>query len=356
MQHPNAKRTPAGRYDVGMLVERDGLSFGQVAKHAHASKSTVWEWTTRWRAASPDDRDTFACLRDRSGRPHTSPARTARSVEAHVVLVRQLTGHGPRLAAMGDRVGPSCATAIAIPCEHLQSDNRKATAVSASLIAFYSIVATVVPVLFIAFAFQLGLGKLWKYEEPIYQAYFPVYIALHGCLGLIAEACAIFALLSGSDSDWMRVLGIFGIFVPMSYLVLGLIYEAREMHADFSWERAFQENQQRAEQIREARGRRLEENARRRTASRRALRDGPDVSLGSPLGNGERRLNAAVAIGWLILTVVLWVRDGWSTSTASMVVMSGLMGGVILLGEVILPMLLRRTQRRERAKRRSDSP
>lgn len=99
MQHPKAKRTPAGRYDLVMLVERDGLLFGQAARRAGVSKSTVWEWTSRWRAACPNDCDELVCLRDRSSRPKTSPARTARSVEDHVVLVRQLTGHGPRLVA-----------------------------------------------------------------------------------------------------------------------------------------------------------------------------------------------------------------------------------------------------------------
>lgn len=99
MQHPKAKRTPAGRRDLVMLVERDGLSFGQAARRAGVSKSTVWEWTSRWRAASPNDRDGLACLHDRSSRPKTSPGRTARHVEDHVVLVRQLTGHGPRLVA-----------------------------------------------------------------------------------------------------------------------------------------------------------------------------------------------------------------------------------------------------------------
>ncbi len=108
MQHPKAKRTPAGRYDLVMLVERDGLSFGQAAEQAHVSKSTVWEWTSRWRAASPNDRDGLVCLRDRSSRPNTSPACTARSVEDHVVLVRQLTGHGPRLVA--GRTGVSHST------------------------------------------------------------------------------------------------------------------------------------------------------------------------------------------------------------------------------------------------------
>lgn len=112
MQHPKAKLTPAGRRRMVSLVEDDGLSLAQAARRCGVAKSTAWEWTRRWRAASASDRASWACLQDRSSRPHTSPRRTRRRVERVIVLARQLTGWGPRLIA--GRVGVAHSTVHAV--------------------------------------------------------------------------------------------------------------------------------------------------------------------------------------------------------------------------------------------------
>jgi transposase InsO family protein len=116
MQHSNAKLTPAGRRRLVALVIDEGLSLGLAARRCGVSKSTAWEWTARWRAASPSERESGACLHDRSSRPHRSPNRTRLVVERRVVLARQLTGWGPRLIA--GRVGVPHSTVHRVLARH----------------------------------------------------------------------------------------------------------------------------------------------------------------------------------------------------------------------------------------------
>ncbi len=108
MQHPNAKLTPAGRRHLVRLVEDEGLSLAQAARRVAIAKSTAWEWTTRWRAASASERESLACLADRPSRPHQSPRRTRPGLERRIVRERERTGWGPRLIA--GRVGVAHST------------------------------------------------------------------------------------------------------------------------------------------------------------------------------------------------------------------------------------------------------
>jgi transposase InsO family protein len=112
MQHSNAKLTPAGRRRLVSRVEDEGLSLALAARYSGVSKSTAWEWTTRWRAASASDRQSWACLCDRSSRPRTSPSRTTTAVERQILVARSLTGWGPRLIA--GRVGVAHSTVHAV--------------------------------------------------------------------------------------------------------------------------------------------------------------------------------------------------------------------------------------------------
>ena len=69
MPHHRARHTPLGRWEVARRVVEEGETFAQAAAWANVSKSTVWEWVRRWRAASPQDRGSLACLQERSSRP-----------------------------------------------------------------------------------------------------------------------------------------------------------------------------------------------------------------------------------------------------------------------------------------------
>ena len=112
MQHSNAKLTPAGRrHLVGLVIDK-GMSLDVAAGHCGVSKSTAWEWTTRWRAATSSDRESRACLNDRSSRPHHSPNKTTPQLEQQIINERESTGWGPRLIA--GKVGAPHSTVHAV--------------------------------------------------------------------------------------------------------------------------------------------------------------------------------------------------------------------------------------------------
>ena len=98
MQHPNARLTPRGRFELVQLVE-GGATLRRAAAACNVATSTAWIWVRRWRAASPAERAALACLRDRSSRPRRSPRRLSAELEGRVCEARQLTGWGPRLVA-----------------------------------------------------------------------------------------------------------------------------------------------------------------------------------------------------------------------------------------------------------------
>ena len=78
MPHDRARYTPLGRWEVVRCV----VEVGQ----------TVWEWVNRWRAAAPEDRESLACLAERSSRPKTGPARIPADEEARICELRRRTG------------------------------------------------------------------------------------------------------------------------------------------------------------------------------------------------------------------------------------------------------------------------
>ena len=96
MPHHRARHTPLGRWHVVARVVEHGETFAQAAAWANVSKSTVWEWVARWRAASSAERSSLACLLERSSRPHRSPGRVPAEEEARICELRQRTGWSPR--------------------------------------------------------------------------------------------------------------------------------------------------------------------------------------------------------------------------------------------------------------------
>jgi len=99
MKHANAPLTQTGRLRMVLLVEEQGLTFEAAAAASNVTRSTVWEWVSRWRAASAEERGSLACLANRSSRPHTSPNQLSQADHDRVCAVRRRTGWGPRLIA-----------------------------------------------------------------------------------------------------------------------------------------------------------------------------------------------------------------------------------------------------------------
>jgi transposase InsO family protein len=100
MPHHRARHTPLGRWHVVARVVQEGETFAQAAAWANVSKSTVWEWVARWRAASPVEQRSLVCLQERSSRPHRSPGRVPAEEEARICELRQRTGWSPRRLAV----------------------------------------------------------------------------------------------------------------------------------------------------------------------------------------------------------------------------------------------------------------
>ena len=100
--HRNAKLGLAGRYALVRAVE-EGLTLKAAAAAFSVSPATVSRWSRRWREASGEERDTLACLRDRSSRPRRMPRLLARREQRRICAARRATGWGPRL--LSARVG-----------------------------------------------------------------------------------------------------------------------------------------------------------------------------------------------------------------------------------------------------------
>ena len=74
MSHHRARFTARGRWEVARRVVEHGETFAQAAAWANVSKSTVWEWVRRWRAATPGG----PCVVGVPGRALQPPASLAR--------------------------------------------------------------------------------------------------------------------------------------------------------------------------------------------------------------------------------------------------------------------------------------
>jgi transposase InsO family protein len=96
--HRNAKLGLAGRRELVLQVE-EGCSLREAAAMFHVSVATAHRWWRRWRAASESERESLACLFDRSSRPARSPRRLAPALERAICDCRHETGWGPRLVA-----------------------------------------------------------------------------------------------------------------------------------------------------------------------------------------------------------------------------------------------------------------
>ena len=96
--HRNAKLGLAGRHEL-VLAIAGGRSIREAAATFNVSTATAHRWWQRWRQASTRDRQSLACLFDRSSRPARSPRRLAPACEQAICECRRETGWGPRLVA-----------------------------------------------------------------------------------------------------------------------------------------------------------------------------------------------------------------------------------------------------------------
>jgi transposase InsO family protein len=96
--HRNAKLGLSGRFALVRVIE-GGCSIREAARRHGVSPATAWKWSHRWRQASASERETLACLHDRSSRPRRMPRMLANVEQERICEARRATGWGPRLLA-----------------------------------------------------------------------------------------------------------------------------------------------------------------------------------------------------------------------------------------------------------------
>jgi transposase InsO family protein len=96
--HRNAKLGLSVRFALVKTIE-GGCSLREAARRHGVSPASACEWWRRWREASERERETRACLHDRSSRPHRCPRMLSRREQERICELRRRTGWGPRLIA-----------------------------------------------------------------------------------------------------------------------------------------------------------------------------------------------------------------------------------------------------------------
>ena len=96
--HRNAKLGLSGRFALVRAIDA-GCSIREAARRHGVSPATACEWSRRWREASPAERESLACLHDRSSRPHRCPRMLTLAEQERICEKRRRTGWGPRLLA-----------------------------------------------------------------------------------------------------------------------------------------------------------------------------------------------------------------------------------------------------------------
>jgi len=96
--HRNGKLGLSGRFALVRAIE-DGCSIREAARRHGVSPATACSWSRRWREASVVERESLACLQDRSSRPHRCPRLLGSAEQERIREKRRRTGWGPRLLA-----------------------------------------------------------------------------------------------------------------------------------------------------------------------------------------------------------------------------------------------------------------
>ena len=90
--HSLARTTPLGRETLISRIRKEGRSVSQAAAQLGISARTAYKWLARYRSEGA------AGLRDRSSRPHESPAKTDHAREQVILTLRRSRHSGPQIA------------------------------------------------------------------------------------------------------------------------------------------------------------------------------------------------------------------------------------------------------------------
>ena len=113
MSHANAALTPKARLKLGRLVVQEGWTIAAVARRYEVDYKTAQRWSRRYAEVLAVDREPgLEDMRDRSSRPHRSPARTPPQVVKQIVRLRWRKRMGP--VQIGARIGVPASTVHAV--------------------------------------------------------------------------------------------------------------------------------------------------------------------------------------------------------------------------------------------------
>lgn len=115
--HANAPLTELGRLRLARCVVDDGRPLRRAADRFQVAVTTAKRWADRYRAEG------VAGMRDRSSRPHHSPARTPAPVERRVLRLRRTQRLGP--VRLGWRLGLAARYEHAAPGDLVHVDVKK---------------------------------------------------------------------------------------------------------------------------------------------------------------------------------------------------------------------------------------
>jgi transposase InsO family protein len=96
--HRNARLGLGGRRALVADVE-SGCSCREAARRRGVSPTTACKWWRRWSQAPREQRETLACLEDRSSRPRRCPRLLPALEQERICAARRRSGWGPRLIA-----------------------------------------------------------------------------------------------------------------------------------------------------------------------------------------------------------------------------------------------------------------
>jgi leucine-zipper of insertion element IS481 len=108
MEDRRCKLGLQGRLELVRLIEQ-GRTLRQAAACVSVAPATAHRWWHRWRAASPADRASLACLPTRSTRPRSCPWALSVDEERAILDARKKTNWGPmRLTWLTGRHRSTC--------------------------------------------------------------------------------------------------------------------------------------------------------------------------------------------------------------------------------------------------------
>jgi hypothetical protein len=91
-------------------------------------------------------------------------------------------------------------------------------------LTYYAVIATIIPVLFLALVYQSGVSEQFRWRSPAH--YWPIFVAVVCGLAALSEGSALVVLASGHPTKGQQVTGALGVVALGLYLFGSILGEA----------------------------------------------------------------------------------------------------------------------------------